>query len=57
MQQKFHATSVLQTNDVENKLLEKGGTTISFSLMQNTSKGKDRSAEEIILLEKENLQA
>lgn len=56
-QQKFHATSVLQTNDVENRLLEKGGTSDSSSLMQNTSKGQDRSAEEIILLEKENLQA
>lgn len=56
-QQKFHATSVLQTNDAENRLLEKGGTSDSSSLMQNTSKGQDRSAEEIILLEKENLQA
>lgn len=56
-QQRFHSTSLLQTNDGENRLLEKGGTSDSSSLMQNTSKGLDRSAEEIILREKENLQA
>lgn len=56
-QQKFNATSVLQTNDAEDRLLGKGGTGDSSSLMQHTSKGQDRSAEEIILLEKENLKA
>lgn len=56
-QQKFNATSVLQTNDAEDRLLGKRGTGDSSSLMQHTSKGQDRSAEEIILLEKENLQA
>lgn len=56
-QQKFHATSILQTNDGENRLLEKGETSDSSSMMQNTSKGLDRSREEIIVLEKENLQA
>jgi len=56
-QQKFQATSILQTNDGENMLLEKGGISDSSSLMQNTSKGLDRSSEEIILLEKENLHA
>ena len=56
-QLKFHATSVLQTNDDENRLLKKGGTNDSSSLMQNTSKGQDISAEEIIVLEKDNLQA
>ena len=49
-QLKFHATSVLQTNDDENRLLKKGGTNESSSLIQNTSKGWDISAKEIILL-------
>lgn len=56
-QQKCHATSILQTNDGDNRLLEKGETSDSSSLMQNTYQGLDRSTEEIILLEKENLQA